>query len=88
MKTIRDLDITGKRVLIRVDFNVPMNEQGEITDDLRIRTILPTIQYALEQEAKLSLLRIWDGPKGNGWRNIPWHRLPNTCPVFSTNLSA
>ncbi|RWX46613.1 Phosphoglycerate kinase [Candidatus Electrothrix aarhusensis] len=66
MKTIRDLDITGKRVLIRVDFNVPMNEQGEITDDLRIRTVLPTINYALEQEAKVILLRIWDDLKGSG----------------------
>ncbi|MDU9050243.1 MAG: phosphoglycerate kinase [Candidatus Electrothrix sp. Rat3] len=64
MKTIRDLDITGKRVLIRVDFNVPMNEQGEITDDLRIRTILPTIQYALEQEAKVILASHMGRPKG------------------------
>ena len=64
MKTIRDLDITGKRVLIRVDFNVPMNEQGEITDDLRIRTVLPTIQYALEQEAKVILASHMGRPKG------------------------
>lgn len=64
MKTIRDLDITGKRVLIRVDFNVPMNEQGEITDDLRIRTVLPTIQYALEQEAKIILASHRGRPKG------------------------
>ncbi|WPD24030.1 MAG: phosphoglycerate kinase [Candidatus Electrothrix scaldis] len=64
MKTIRDLDISGKRVLIRVDFNVPMNEQGEITDDLRIRTVLPTIQYALEQEAKVILASHMGRPKG------------------------
>ncbi len=64
MKTIRDLDITGKRVLIRVDFNVPMNEQGEITDDLRIRTVLPTINYALEQEAKVILASHMGRPKG------------------------
>jgi len=64
MKTIRDLDISGKRVLIRVDFNVPMNEQGEITDDLRIRTVLPNIQYALEQGAKLILASHMGRPKG------------------------
>jgi len=64
MKTIRDLDITGKRVLIRVDFNVPMNAQGEITDDLRIRTVLPTINYALEQEAKVILAAHMGRPKG------------------------
>ncbi|MCW5212574.1 phosphoglycerate kinase [Desulfobulbus sp. TB] len=64
MKTIRDLDISGKRVLIRVDFNVPMNEQGEITDDLRIRTVLPTIQYALDQGAKVILASHRGRPKG------------------------
>ncbi len=64
MKTIRDLDLQGKRVLIRVDFNVPMNEQGEITDDLRIRTVLPTIQYALEQGAKVILASHMGRPKG------------------------
>jgi phosphoglycerate kinase len=64
MKTIRDLDITGKRVMIRVDCNVPMNEQGEITDDLRIRTVLPTITYALEQGAKVILASHMGRPKG------------------------
>ena len=64
MKTIRDLDLHGKRVLIRVDFNVPMNEQGEITDDLRIRTVLPTLQYALEQDAKVILASHMGRPKG------------------------
>ncbi|MCI5179284.1 MAG: phosphoglycerate kinase [Candidatus Electrothrix sp. AW3_4] len=64
MKTIRDLDINGKRVLIRVDFNVPLNEQDEITDDLRIRTVLPTIQYALDQGAKVILASHRGRPKG------------------------
>ena len=64
MKTIRDLDITGKRVLIRVDFNVPMDETGSITDDMRIRTVLPTIEYALDQGAKVILCSHMGRPKG------------------------
>ncbi|HEB50623.1 MAG TPA: phosphoglycerate kinase [Desulfobulbus sp.] len=64
MKTIRDLDIAGKRVLIRVDFNVPMDEERRITDDLRIRTALPTLTYALEQKAKVILCSHLGRPKG------------------------
>ncbi len=64
MKTIRDLDITGKRVLIRVDFNVPMDEEGRITDDLRIRTALPTLTHALERKARVILCSHLGRPKG------------------------
>jgi len=64
MKTLKDLDLIGKRVLIRVDFNVPMNEAGEITDDLRIRTVLPTLHYLLEQNAKVILCSHRGRPKG------------------------
>ena len=50
MKTsIRDLDLKGKRVLLRVDFNVPINENGVITDTTRITEALPTINYILKQ---------------------------------------
>jgi phosphoglycerate kinase len=64
MKTIRDLELAGKRVLVRVDFNVPMDEQGNITDDIRIRMVLPTIQYVLEQKGKLILCSHMGRPKG------------------------
>jgi len=64
MKTIRDLELAGKRVLVRVDFNVPMDEQGNITDDIRIRMVLPTIQYILEQQGKLILCSHMGRPKG------------------------
>ncbi|MGE4560237.1 MAG: phosphoglycerate kinase [Desulfobulbus sp.] len=64
MKTLRDIELQGKRVLIRVDFNVPMNEAGEITDDLRIRTVLPTLNYLLEQQAKIIICTHMGRPKG------------------------
>ncbi|MBN3038450.1 MAG: phosphoglycerate kinase [Candidatus Omnitrophica bacterium] len=63
-KTIKDLDIKGKRVLIRVDFNVPMDEKQNITDDTRIKAALPTIQYALDNGAKVILMSHLGRPKG------------------------
>ena len=63
-KTVEDLDLTGKKVLIRVDFNVPMNEAGEITDDQRIRKSLPTLEYALSQGASLILMSHLGRPQG------------------------
>ena len=64
MQTIRDLEISGKRVLVRVDFNVPMDETGNITDDLRIQTVMPTIEYALSQKARVILCSHMGRPKG------------------------
>lgn len=63
-KTIKDLDLAGKKVLIRVDFNVPMNVAGEITDDQRILKSLPTLQYALSEGASLILMSHLGRPKG------------------------
>jgi phosphoglycerate kinase len=64
MKTIRDIDISGKRVFIRVDFNVPLDRQQQITDDSRIRAALSTITYAREKGAKLILASHLGRPKG------------------------
>ncbi len=64
MKTIKDISLSGRRVFIRVDFNVPLDEHQNITDDTRIRSVLPTIQYALDHQAKVIIASHLGRPKG------------------------
>ncbi len=63
MKTIKDLDITGKKVFIRCDFNVPVDNDGNISDDRRIRAALPTIRYCLERDCKVVLASHYGRPE-------------------------
>ena len=67
--TLRDVDLAGKRVVMRVDFNVPMAKDGsgKITDDTRVQAALPSIQYVLEKGASLVLMSHLGRPKGKGY---------------------
>lgn len=64
MQSLRDLALAGKRVLLRVDFNVPMDDAGRISDDTRITTVLPTIRHIREAGGKLILCSHMGRPKG------------------------
>ena len=66
--TVRDINIKSKKVIIRLDFNVPLDESFHITDDRRIQASLPTIQYVLAQgAAKVILMSHLGRPKGTGF---------------------
>ena len=63
-KTVKDIDLKGKKVFVRCDFNVPMDENQNITDNTRIKAAVPTIKYLLEQNCKIILASHLGRPKG------------------------
>ncbi len=88
MKTIRDLNLKDKRILVRCDFNVPINEKGEVTDDTRIKECLPTIEYIKEQGGIPILISHLGSPKGQKKselslapvaKKIPWLKFIGDC---------
>lgn len=63
-ETIRDVDLRGRTVLVRVDYNVPLTSEGDVSDDLRIRASLPTLQYLLDQNCKIVVMSHLGRPHG------------------------
>jgi len=64
LKTLKDFDVKNKRILVRCDFNVPLNEKGEVEDIFRIKQTLPTIEYLIKNKAKVVLMSHLGEPEG------------------------
>lgn len=75
MKTISDVDFNNKRVLVRVDFNVPLNDENEITDNTRIKAAVPTIKYILENGGSVILMSHLGRPKGGYEEKFSLHHI-------------
>ena len=90
-KSITDLDLHNKRVLVRVDFNVPMDEYGNITDARRIRYTLPTIHYLLNENCKIILISHFGRPKGEVVESLKmeniYKRLQEYCPFSNIYIA-
>ncbi len=84
MRNLRDVELDGKRVLMRVDFNVPMDKQGNIMDDGKMRGALPTIEYVLAHNGKLILMSHLGRPKG---KRDPKYSLKGLAPHLQRLLN-
>ena len=83
MISIDNYDFKGKRAIIRVDFNVPLNEKGEVTDDTRIRAAIPTIKKVLDEGGSVILMSHMGRPKKNP---DPKYSLEQIIPAIEKNL--
>jgi len=83
-KTLKDFSLISKRVLVRCDFNVSLNEKGEITDDFRIRQTIPTIQYLIDQKARIILMSHLGEPDG---KVVPELKLDKVAERLAEYLS-
>ena len=100
-KTLNDFDATGKRVLVRVDFNVPLDKELSITDDIRIQAALPTLRFLLDKGASLIVMSHLGRPKGAPERKysmapvagrlqslLPWHRVQLANDIVGPSVKA
>jgi len=85
MKTIKEIDLSGKRVFVRVDFNVPLDDAQNITDDTRITAVLPTLRYAIDHGARLIVASHLGRPKG---KRVPTMSLAPVAQRLGQHLNA
>ncbi len=84
LKTVKELSLINKRILVRCDFNVPLDETGEIIDDFRIKQTIPTIKYLIEQNSKIILMSHLGEPNG---KIIPELKLDKVAEKLAEYLS-
>src|SRR5919199_5388764 len=84
-RTVRDVDVAGRRVLVRVDFNVPLDREGGVTDSTRLREALPTINYLREHGARVVLMSHLGRPDGQVREHL---RLQNVARELERQLGS